>query len=48
MPDPDVPSDQLPVPPEPAEAQPAKPEDPALKALIDRNFLSYASYVIRD
>lgn len=45
MPDPDVPSDPTPDLPD---AQPAKPEDPALKALIDKNFLSYASYVIRD
>lgn len=45
MPDPDVPSDQT---PELPAAAPATPEDPALKALIDKNFLSYASYVIRD
>lgn len=51
MPDPDVPSDPPPLEPDAPEAPvapPATPEDPALRALIDKNFLSYASYVIRD
>ena len=37
-----------PPPPDPAGAHAPPPDDPNLRALIDRNFLSYASYVIRD
>lgn len=38
-PPPDGPDDAAPAPP---------PDDPPFRALMDRNFLSYASYVIRD